>query len=59
MRNADGRTDTGFGVLLAIGTALGLAGGIAAGEPSLGVVVGLGAGGLLALALRISSGRPR
>ena len=53
--------DTGYGVLLAVGTALGLAAGLAVGEPSLGVVTGLGAGALLALILRLrqSGDRPR
>ncbi len=53
--------DTGYGVFLGAGVFAGLAGGLAAGEPSLGVVVGLGAGALLALALRFmrSGDRPR
>jgi hypothetical protein len=45
--------DRGYGVLLAIGLLLGLVVGIAAGEPSIGVVAGLGVGALAALGLRV------
>jgi len=53
--------DSGYGVFLGIGVFAGLAGGLMLGEPSLGVVLGLAAGGLAALALRFrrSGGRPR
>jgi thiamine pyrophosphate-dependent acetolactate synthase large subunit-like protein len=40
-------------VLLALGLALGFAIGAALGEPSAGTLIGLGAGGLLALLLRL------
>ncbi|MCG2840371.1 hypothetical protein L6Q21_05180 [Sandaracinobacter sp. RS1-74] len=47
-------SERAFGVLLALGLILGLAGGIAVGEPSAGAVIGLGAGALLALGLRLA-----
>ncbi len=45
--------DSGYGVFLMIGLLLGLGVGLAVGEPSAGTVIGLGAGGLLALGLRL------
>jgi hypothetical protein len=51
--------ERGFGILLALGTAAGLASGIVFGEPSLGVVLGIGAGALVALGLRLFGDRPR
>ncbi|MFN7173430.1 MAG: hypothetical protein ACK4MT_01775 [Thermaurantiacus tibetensis] len=44
--------DRGYGVLLLVGLLLGVAAGIALGEPSAGAVIGLGSGALLAVALR-------
>jgi hypothetical protein len=48
--------DAAYGFLLPVGLFAGLAVGLAVGEPSLGTVVGLGAGGLLAILLQV---RPR
>ncbi len=48
--------DRGYGVFLMIGLLTGLAVGLAIGEPSAGTVVGLGAGALLALGLRLRRG---
>lgn len=48
--------DRGYGVFLMIGLLAGLAVGLAIGQPSAGTVIGLGAGGLLALALRLRRG---
>ncbi len=45
--------DTGYGILLMLGLFVGLGVGIAVGEPSAGVVIGLGIGGLVALGLRL------
>jgi hypothetical protein len=45
--------ETGYGVLLMLGLLGGLGVGLALGEPSAGTVIGLGLGGLLALALRL------
>jgi hypothetical protein len=47
--------DRGYGVFLMIGLLLGLGVGLAIGQPSAGTVVGLGLGGLVALALRLRS----
>ena len=46
-------TERGYGVFLFIGLMLGVAAGIALGEPSLGAVVGIGSGALLGLLLRL------
>lgn len=43
----------GYGILLPIGLFVGLGIGIALGQASLGTVIGLGIGGLLAIALRL------
>jgi hypothetical protein len=43
----------GWGLLPAAGLLLGLGAGLALGEPSLGVVAGLGAGALVALGLML------
>lgn len=61
MPDKSDRRDAGYGVFLGIGAFVGLAGGLVMSEPSLGVVLGLAAGGLLALALRLrrSGGPPR
>ena len=45
--------DYGYGVLLFPGLIVGLAVGLLIGQPSAGAVIGLGAGGLLALALQV------
>jgi hypothetical protein len=45
--------ERGYGVFLFLGLMLGVGLGIAAGEPSLGAVVGIGSGALLALLLRV------
>jgi hypothetical protein len=45
--------DQGYGVFLMIGLLVGLGIGLAVGQPSAGTVIGLGAGGLLALGLRL------
>ncbi len=41
--------ERGFGILLPLGLVVGVAGGLALGEPSAGAVIGLGSGALLAL----------
>lgn len=46
--------DRGYGVFLMIGLLAGLAIGLAIGQPSAGTVIGLGAGGLVALGLRLA-----
>jgi hypothetical protein len=46
--------DKGYGVFLMIGLLVGLGVGLALGQPSAGTVIGLGAGGLLALGLRFT-----
>jgi hypothetical protein len=52
--------ERGFGCLLPAGLFLGLAAGAVVSEPSLGMVVGLGLGALLALLLRLrETGRRR
>jgi hypothetical protein len=43
--------ERGYGVFLFVGLMLGVAAGIALGEPSLGAVVGIGSGALLGLVL--------
>ena len=48
-----GSFDRGYGVLLAVGLLLGLAIGLFVGQASAGAVIGLGAGGLAAVALRL------
>jgi hypothetical protein len=45
--------DRGYGVFLMIGLLVGLGLGLAFGQPSAGTVIGLGAGGLVALGLRL------
>jgi hypothetical protein len=45
--------DRGYGVFLMIGPLVGLAVGLAVGQPPAGTVIGLGAGALLALFLRL------
>lgn len=45
--------DRGYGVFLMIGLLVGLGLGLALGQPSAGTVIGLGAGALLALGLRL------
>jgi hypothetical protein len=45
--------DRGYGVFLMIGLLLGLGVGLWLGQPSAGTVIGLGAGALLALVLRL------
>ena len=45
--------DRGYGVFLMVGLLAGLAVGLGIGQPSAGTVIGLGAGGLLALGLRL------
>lgn len=45
--------DRGYGAFLALGLAVGFGVGVAIGEPSAGTVIGLGAGGLVALFLRL------
>jgi hypothetical protein len=47
------RFDRGYGAFLALGLAVGFGVGVALGEPSAGTVIGLGAGGLVALLLRL------
>ena len=47
------RDGNGYGVFLFLGLIAGFAIGIAMGQPSAGTVIGLGAGGLLALGLRL------
>lgn len=47
--------DRGYGVFLMIGLLGGLAAGLWLGQPSAGTVIGLGAGAMLALALRLRS----
>lgn len=47
------RDSSGYGVFLFLGMIAGFAIGIAVGQPSAGTVIGLGAGGLLALGLRL------
>jgi|GEM_PF-5442171 hypothetical protein len=48
---------SGYGVFLLIGLLLGFAVGVATGQPSAGTVIGLGLGGLAALALRFGARR--
>jgi hypothetical protein len=48
-----GRFERGYGAFLALGLAIGFGIGVAVGEPSAGTVIGLGIGGLVALALRL------
>jgi hypothetical protein len=45
--------ERGYGVFLFAGLMLGVAAGIATGEPSLGAVIGIGSGALLGLMLRV------
>jgi hypothetical protein len=45
--------ERGYGAFLALGLAIGFGVGVAVGEPSAGTVIGLGAGGLVALLLRL------
>ena len=45
--------ENGYGVFLMIGLLVGLGAGIAIGQPSAGTVIGLGAGGLVALGRRL------
>lgn len=49
-------SSSGYGVLLLIGLVVGFAAGIVVGEPSAGTLIGLGLGGLVALALRLKAG---
>ncbi|WP_374385448.1 hypothetical protein [Sandaracinobacter sp.] len=49
--------DYGYGVFLFLGLIAGLAVGLSIGQPSAGTVIGLGAGGLLALGLQLSRRR--
>ena len=51
MNSEPDRPRLGGGIFLAIGPLAGAAIGMALGEPSLGLLAGLGAGALLALAL--------
>lgn len=48
------RRERGFGVLLMLGLFGGLAVGLFLGQPSAGTIIGLGLGGLAALALRLA-----
>jgi hypothetical protein len=59
MRKGRAAMERGFGCLLPAGLFLGLGLGALWSEPSLGMVIGFAAGGLLALGLALREGRRR